>query len=141
MGGCITHRRNPLACHSECNSGCHIKGFFLEKTLERITKILMLTTSENDSEALACIRAANSVLKKNNMTWVDIIVGSQPTNSGETRRQESSVSELFQYVYANYYSLSEKRQELVDGFHSFYQSRGRLTEKQKEVLINICESI
>jgi hypothetical protein len=40
--------------------------------LEKLIKILNLTTSDSDGEALAAIRTANSLLKKSGKTWEDM---------------------------------------------------------------------
>lgn len=39
---------------------------------DRIVKLLNLSTSSNDCEALAAIRMANNILKKENQSWNDI---------------------------------------------------------------------
>ncbi len=43
------------------------------KTIDRLLKLLALTTSEADGEALNAIRMANALLKKNNLQWADIL--------------------------------------------------------------------
>lgn len=41
--------------------------------IERVLKLLSLSSSENDHEALSAIRSANSFLKKNGYQWRDFI--------------------------------------------------------------------
>jgi hypothetical protein len=41
--------------------------------LSRLEKLLNLTQSENDHEALAAVRAANTILKTHNKRWVDVL--------------------------------------------------------------------
>jgi hypothetical protein len=40
---------------------------------ERLAKVLALTTSDNDAEALAAIRRANEIIKGENLGWLDVI--------------------------------------------------------------------
>lgn len=40
---------------------------------ERLAKVLSLTTSDNDAEALAAIRRANEIIKGENLSWLDVI--------------------------------------------------------------------
>jgi len=40
---------------------------------EKLLKILKMTTSPNDNEALVAIRKVNEMLKSNNCEWDDII--------------------------------------------------------------------
>lgn len=41
--------------------------------IERVMKLLSLSSSENDHEALAAIRSAHALLKKNGRQWKDFI--------------------------------------------------------------------
>jgi hypothetical protein len=43
-----------------------------EKDRSLLIKILNLTTSDKDGEAMNAIRAANNLLKRNNMSWEDL---------------------------------------------------------------------
>lgn len=40
----------------------------------RLAKVLAMTTSTNDSEALTAIRKANEIVKSENMLWEDVLV-------------------------------------------------------------------
>jgi hypothetical protein len=39
----------------------------------KLIKLLMLSTSDSDGEALSAIRHANQLVKKSNLTWEDVI--------------------------------------------------------------------
>jgi hypothetical protein len=41
---------------------------------EKLIKLLMLTTSDNDAEALSAIRHANQLLKRTGSTWAAVIM-------------------------------------------------------------------
>ncbi len=45
------------------------------KDLDLLVKLLSLTTSSVDAEALNAIRKANELLKRQSATWSDIVVG------------------------------------------------------------------
>jgi hypothetical protein len=40
---------------------------------EKILKLMMLTTSDNDHEALSALRKANAIIKKAKQTWQDVV--------------------------------------------------------------------
>jgi len=50
----------------------------------RLAKLLSLTQSDNDSEALSAMRMANGMLKKENMTWQQIL-GDSPLIQSKQR--------------------------------------------------------
>lgn len=60
--------------------------------IEKLTKLLNLTQSDSDGEALAAMRKANSVLKASNKLW-DSVIGYAP-GGGELDRLRKSVKEL-----------------------------------------------
>lgn len=48
---------------------------------DRLTKLLALTTSDNDHEALVALRMANELLKREKLSWVEVL-----GNEGRTVR-------------------------------------------------------
>lgn len=58
---------------------------------EKIVKLLMLSTSENDNEALSSIRMANAILKKTGRTWLDLLV-EEKADTEQPRRGYQSYS-------------------------------------------------
>ena len=58
---------------------------------EKLLKFLMLTTSENDGEALNAIRMANKRLKKEGVEWKDLI---KIDGVGATQQSFASLSQL-----------------------------------------------
>lgn len=48
---------------------------------QRLAKLLALTTSENDHEALSAIRQANKLLKAEKLTWEQVIQSPAPAAS------------------------------------------------------------
>lgn len=56
----------------------------------RLTKLLALTASESDGEALNAIRAANAFLKKHSLTWSQLTISIGGGYSPPPPRQRSS---------------------------------------------------
>jgi hypothetical protein len=46
---------------------------------DRLAKLLSLSQSDNDAESLSAIRKANSMLKKEGLTWQQVLGGTQAT--------------------------------------------------------------
>ena len=46
-----------------------------DKERERFVKLLGLTRSSNDGEALAALRKCNDVLTQHRLTWADVVAG------------------------------------------------------------------
>src|ERR1035441_10306125 len=40
---------------------------------ERLIKVLAMTTSPNDSEALSAMRKANEIIRAENLTWAEVL--------------------------------------------------------------------
>lgn len=75
---------------------------------EKIVKLLMLTTSENDGEALSAIRKANLILKKTNRTWLELLV-EEKADTEQPRRgyQNYSSNDWRLSKKGNYYKKFE----------------------------------
>lgn len=107
-------------------------------------KLMNLTTSSFDNEALSAIRMANAVLARTNQTWDDLlhnkIVMIAPPQESRPKSGQSNVikhadaSEIDAYFDA----LSQRNlgtfQEWIDSVHDWWESKGYLTERQYETL-------
>ena len=110
------------------------------------------TASDNDAEALASIRAANRVLVQNNYTWANVF-GRVVRVVNEIEVPEEEMTSYAGVVATKYQNNSDE--ELSDAFRaalddarpgSFrdtllsiqaqYESTGRLTERQREVVMD-----
>lgn len=77
--------------------------------LALLKKVLAMTTSENDGEALTAIRKANAILKKGNLSWADVLertVSAGPSvvvNAGPIGEpkpaQEATLEEQIQHAF------------------------------------------
>ena len=105
----------------------------------RLRKLMAMTFSDNDTEALTSVRAANRLLKDNGLTWQRVF--------DRTVRVENSVEEAIPSKGG--YSGEEVDRMFEDalskaggGFRDFllslqatYDERGRLSEGQMDALV------
>lgn len=73
---------------------------------DRFIKVMMLTTSDQDGEALSAIRTANNFLKKNNLTWENVLrsgLSAKPKeeNKDGLRRQSPDFTDIFSDIFGN----------------------------------------
>lgn len=75
------------------------------KDLEIVVKMLNLTMSDSDHEALSAIRKANAVLKRNNLGWaavleIDLFDNAKPSTGPEHPKEERArkINEMFEEV-------------------------------------------
>lgn len=108
-------------------------------------KLMNLTTSSFDGEALNAIRMANSVLNSMNQTWEDllhqkIVMIAPPVDSAATPRKASSGIRYSDDVEINaYFDRLYSRnlgtfKDWVDSVHEWWEEKGFLTEAQYKTL-------
>lgn len=56
---------------------------------DRLTKLMMMTTSASDGEAVIALRKANAMLKESGINWQEILLGRQATMRGPVRPDPS----------------------------------------------------
>jgi len=105
----------------------------------RLVKLLGMTGSDYDGEALAAIRKANDLLKAAGMTWGDIIaVEPEPATAPGTWQEPFSVEEAVVICLELVESpLSEWHIRFLHGIYG----RQNLTEKQAaqlERIVSVC---
>ncbi len=115
--------------------------------LETFTKLMMLTTSNNDAEALTAIRKANAMLASMNNNWQDFIAGKVRLVSAATSLadddvaagvatnfdNEEEIRKLFQRLYDKT-SPESSFLDFVDSVHEWWQEKGFLTKSQYEAI-------
>jgi hypothetical protein len=115
-------------------------------------KLMMMTTSESDGEALTAIRKANAMLAQANVNWEEFLAivetskqaGPQSQPPPRSNRSEDfedvgkssdhytdadTINALFERCFRNTPSYSSFR-DFLDSVHSFWEINGYLTEKQ-----------
>jgi len=105
-------------------------------------KLMNLTTSQFDGEALSAIRMANSVLASQNQTWEDLLSGKIVMISppADTKPKPSSSIRYTDAIEIDGYfdALSQRNlgtfKEWVDSVHQWWEEKGFLTEAQYKTL-------
>lgn len=113
----------------------------------RLAKILALTTSDNDGEALSAIRRANAAIKAEGLQWSDLITAAVTTGmtvapaAGEDwvppHLKDASVIELmFRTVFAQPRSSNEEFWKFMESIHGRWTKHGALSQGQYQALRN-----
>lgn len=128
--------------------------------MEVIVKLLNLTRSDSDGEALAAVRKANAMLAKLNSTWDEVVLNRSHRGGARReaprreapRREPPPKSESTKESAADFNGptfermclslgktgkMNVKEEQLVNGFYQFYKTRGYLTLRQYEVFKDI----
>jgi hypothetical protein len=102
----------------------------------KIIKLLSLTQSDNDHEALNAIRMANRILRTNEFTWEKFFGAGAPkysTNKGWGGYQ--GVAEKIEYILNNYPIWFDPA--FVRDLQTQLKIRGKLTPKQVQAIEKI----
>ncbi len=92
--------------------------------LSQITKLLALTQSDNDHEALLAARKANAILKSNNTMWHELIEQSPQIQE----EAEITIKEMLHYLLSR--ENAEKAYNFFKGLNKNYVKKGHLSERQ-----------
>jgi hypothetical protein len=124
--------------------------------LDKITKLLRKTGSDNDHEALASIRKVNEILTKNNSKDWGAFLGSLTVTVVKTKTvyvevekkpepkpkydysdpiDHDEIQEIFDFIYGN-----GLESDFVDSLNSQYHKRLSLSKKQIDILRKIYNS-
>lgn len=106
---------------------------------ERLVKLLNLTSSTNDGEALNAIRAANNLIVKNGLRWeILLLQDSPPPPARSVDTSGPSIQEMIDQI----------RERITDDFDETflnsverqYKNKGRLSDGQIRGLHNIYDT-
>jgi hypothetical protein len=109
---------------------------------ERFVKLMQMTTSDNDGEALSALRRANAMLKAERKNWEDLVAGLVRMESEEKKDYtndfgntvyEEDVNSMFEKAFANVRPNSSFR-ETVEGIHKWWLSKHFLSERQFQTI-------
>lgn len=115
--------------------------------LTRLIKLLMLTQSDQDFEALAALRKANAMLAAQNMNWEEFITNritwreerKDPDSKKESKPKgklytdEDEINEYFDTLLTTV-SPNDSFFEFIQSVHEWWMDKGFLTERQYEVI-------
>ena len=114
----------------------------------KVLSVLNLTTSDNDHEALAAVRTANLILKKNKLTWNEFFkVPFRPEpppppkqKPNETKFDANAdVEEMIAYVREH--AWPNFNFDFIDSLEASFEKYGSLTDKQFKALENIYNKV
>jgi hypothetical protein len=134
------------------------------KVKDRLVKLLNLTTSDNDNEALLALRNAQKILKTENASWEFLLSGRTVCRDLPNQKQEryektasnkldlkktpiaprgkeakkdfNAIKQLFHFLDEK--TLQPEQAKFVKSLHSYWVLHGRLSEKQEKCLQGIC---
>lgn len=123
-------------------------------TFNRLAKMMALTFSESDGEALNAIRAANKILIEGELTWDNVfkrlvtvemdlyeadMQDSQPPPAPHktTQEKDGRIEEALDLVLATTQEGSFR--DMIQSYHTQWEAKSFLSAKQKEVLFNAAD--
>lgn len=121
--------------------------------IERLTKLLMMTTSSHDMEALVAVRKANALLAENNLNWREFLASfGRPDNSfrvppsqrpgarqnpfeqagagDNSSNKFTDADEINAYFEIALNEVGGSFRSFILSIHEWWQARGFLTSKQ-----------
>lgn len=122
---------------------------------DRLVKILGLTTSSNDGEALSALRKANEIIKGENLTWSDVLAAAPTTTinislrrgapqthyEGEQAdwspphlRDAVMINMMFKAVFSQPRTGNEEFWQFMDSIHHWFEEHKSLTQRQFNAL-------
>lgn len=124
-------------------------------------KLMMMTTSDVDGEALVALRKANAMLAEQNMNWEELLKAKvkfarqerseeyHQRKRGERNRHDSTNGEfvmpsdeeinLFFEILLDSVHPKAPFREFVESVHSFWEENGYLTKRQAEAIKKAAE--
>lgn len=100
----------------------------------KLTKLLNLTTSSNDAEALAAIRAANRMLADERILWDGVFAGAFRQAQVEVEAHEASIDEMIEDLLGAADTVPSSTVAFVESLQLYYRKEGYLTKRQRENL-------
>jgi hypothetical protein len=120
--------------------------------LDKLSRVLQLSTSDNDNEALACIRAANAMLKARDLTWESLIRPSTRQTSNAPKQEHhpdpsvadwgsndrpyargpdsATKTEIETMFTAVLFSVTGGPRDFLESLHTQWKEKGWLSDKQ-----------
>jgi hypothetical protein len=101
----------------------------------KLCKVMMLTTSDNDSEALAALRKANALLKQRGLNWEDIFAALTEAAASDEDEDDSEDYEAARIRAALAVAMrsagSESFRDFLDSIAEQFAEKGFLSPKQR----------
>lgn len=107
-----------------------------ELDTKRLVKLLSLTKSSEDNEALSAIRKANDVLYKSDVCWEEVINGLPTKTKKPTYNRELDI--IFQYLWDHDELLNDWGLDFLESVFDQFERKHFVTDKQRETLDSLC---
>lgn len=121
---------------------------------DRLIKILGLTTSSSDGEALSALRKANEIIAGENMTWEEVLAqpvgnvvnitltrGAPQAHYKQTDdwvaphlKDKVTIDLMFRAIYTQPRTGNEDFWQWVDNVHNHFNQHGQLTVGQYQAI-------
>lgn len=120
------------------------------KRFETFIKLMNLTTSDQDGEALVALRKANAVLMESNINWEQLLRSkvsvkdagqNQTTYKGRQFTNTAEIDAMFDALFKKIPTTSSFRTGFLDDVHKWWEEKGFLTEKQYNAVLKSYERI
>ncbi len=120
----------------------------------KFIKLMMMTQSSNDGEALTALRKANGMLAGENMNWSEFISGikTKPAPVPKGRGTTDTAPEKYSRYDGKYQQFNDPKianmlaslmrdakggfRDFVESVESYWREHGYLTERQYEAITN-----
>jgi hypothetical protein len=115
---------------------------------EKFIKLMMMTTSSQDYEALSAMRKANALLAGMNRNWEEVLRGKVSVKGGEgyqqpfnnfTKHDDAREIDPWFEKLLREVSPSSSFREFVEDVHKYWEQRGYLTEAQYRAIKKAAE--
>jgi hypothetical protein len=111
---------------------------------ERLKKMMGLTFSDNDGEALNALRAANKVLQGKKLTWRDVLERTVTVDveaaPPEPRPREEARDERVENAF-DLLRDSDKWTPFIESLHDQWERKNWLSPKQRAALFRNVEDL
>jgi hypothetical protein len=109
---------------------------------DKLAKLLALSASDNEHEALGCIRAANRIVKEAGTTWQDVLAGPDKSFRVSIERRYTAeenwvpphlrdkihIDLMFRAIFTQPRTSNEEFWQFIDSVHQWWTEKGMLTQ-------------
>ena len=121
------------------------------KRFETFIKLMKMTTSNQDNEALVALRKANAIMMESNLDWEQLLKSKVTVKSdvpqtaanqatGVIYNNADEINAMFAALFKKVLPGSSFR-AFIDDVHKWWESKGFLTEKQYNAILKSYERI
>lgn len=111
------------------------------KDFRQLEKLMMMTTSDTDAEALAALRKANEILKRHGYNWTSTfqrLVKVQEAEIEEAPEEPNASDEKADIQYA-FNVIGNHKSPFVRSLEEQFTERGSLSDRQRSALFEIAK--